>query len=340
MLIDDDEVCLAMGREILEARYTLYPVPSGEQAFQILQKITPDLILLDIEMPGMDGYEVLRKLKHENSTKEIPVIFLTSSSGPGNELDALRLGAIDFIAKPFSPILLVQRIENHLLMRSQGKELANSKAKKLQKAILNTFCELAEFRGKPNYEGTGRVSEYMRIMLEAMLKQGLYSDQIGSWDLEAFVDVARMHDIGKIYISDAILNKPDRLSDVEFDEIKKHTNYGLEIINRIQQQLGDASTFLDYAAVCAESHHERWDGKGYPKRQKGEGIPIAGRLMALVDVYDALLSPRPYRKQVNPNEAASEIIRGSGTSFDPALVEVFKTVLDKFAKAVNKTICN
>jgi len=344
MLIDDDEVCLAMGREILESKYTMYPVPSGEQAFVILQKITPDLILLDIEMSGMDGYEVLKRLKQEKATKDIPVIILTSRGNPGDELDGLRLGAIDFITKPFSPLLLVQRIENHLLICSQRKELTRhtndleeevkkqtEKIKKLQNAMLNTFSGIVEFRDKVSEGHTGLVLKYLEKMLDAMLKHGLYKDEVKSWDRETFISAAQIHDIGKIYVSEAILNKPGKISDKEFDEIKKHPAYGLMIINRIRQQLTDNHLFLDYAAVFAESHHERWDGTGYPKGQKGKNIPLAGRLMALVDVYDALVSVRPHKNPMAPHDAAKEIIRGADTIFDPALVEIFKTVSDDFA---------
>ena len=339
MLIDDDEVCLAMGREILESKYTMYPVPSGEQAFVILQKITPDLILLDIEMFGMDGYEVLKKLKEEKATKDIPVIILTSRGNPGDELDGLRLGAIDFITKPFSPLLLVQRIENHLLICSQRKELTRytnlleeevkkqtEKIKKLQNAMLNTFSGIVEFRDKVSDGHTGLVLKYLEKMLDTMLKQGVYKEEVESWDRETFISAAQIHDIGKIYVSEAILNKPGKVSDEEFDEIKKHPAYGLMIINRIRRQLTDNHLFLDYAAVFAESHHERWDGTGYPKGQKGLNIPLAGRLMALVDVYDALVSVRPHKKPMSPRKATEEIIREAGTAFDPALVEVFKVV--------------
>jgi len=344
MLIDDDEVCLAMGREILENKYTLYPIPSGEQAFTILQKITPDLILLDIEMPGMNGYAVMKKLKQEKATADIPVIFLTARTNPGDELDGLRLGAIDFVTKPFSPLLIVQRIENHLLICSQRKELAQQaselekkvkqqteKIKKLQNAMLNTFSGIIEFRDKVSDGHTGRVLKYLEKMLDGMIRQGLYRDEIEGWDRETFISAAQIHDIGKIYVSEAILNNPGKINDDEFDEIRKHPEYGLMIINRIRRQLTDNHLFLDYAAVFAESHHERWDGSGYPKGQKGEQIPLAGRLMALVDVYDALVSVRPHKEPMNPRDAADEIIRGAGTAFDPALVEIFKTVSDDLA---------
>ena len=345
MLIDDDEVCLAMGREILESTYTLYPIPSGEKAFQILKKVIPDLILLDIEMPDMDGYTVLTRLKQGETTKDIPVIFLTSRTNPGDELDGLRLGAIDFVTKPFSPLLLVQRIENHLLICAQKKDLTRyntdlqrmvheetQKTKKLQNAMLNTFSGIVEFRDKMNDGHAERVLKYLRKMLEAMLEQGVYKKELETLDPETFISASQMHDIGKIYISEAILNKPSKLNDMEFEEIKKHPAYGLMLINRIREQLSDEYLLLDYAAIFAESHHERWDGSGYPWGLKGEAIPLAGRLMMLIDVYDALVSTRPHKQPIEHNDAAEEIIQGSGTAFDPTLVEVFKSISGEFAE--------
>jgi len=349
MLIDDDEVCLTMGREILEDKYTLYPVQSGEQAFVILKKVIPDLILLDIEMPGMDGYAVLRKLKQKEATKDIPVIFLSSRTNPGDELDGLCLGAIDFITKPFSPLLLVQRVENHLLICSQRKELISynsslqkmvenqtKKTMELQNAVLNTFSEVVEFREKTSGGHIERIVGYIGKMLDAMLKHRLYRDEVESWDREAFISASQMHDIGKIYISEAILNKPGKVSHQEFEEIKKHSTYGQMIIDRIRRQLTNGHPFLDYAAVLAESHHERWDGSGYPKGLIGNNIPLAGRLMALVDVYDALVSVRPYKQPMLPREAAEEIIKGSGTIFDPVLVEIFEAISDEFAEIASQ----
>ena len=343
MLIDDDKVCLAVGREILEGKYTVYPVESGEEAFAALKKVIPDLFLLDIDMPGMDGYEVIKRLKREDATKDIPVIFLTAHTDPGNELDGLSLGAIDYITKPFTPPLLMQRIENHLLISSQKKELVRfnqnlrnmvdeqtKEIKKLQNAILNTVSELVEFRDEMSGGHIERIQRYMQTMLDAMRKQGLYKEVIENWDTEAFVNAAQMHDVGKICVSEAILNKPGKVTAKEFVEIKKHPAYGSIIIDRVRQMTNDHS-FLDFASVIAESHHERWDGSGYPEGLKGQDIPLAGRLMALADIYDALISSRPYKQPMSPSEAAEEIIRASGTTFDPALIEIFKTVTDEFA---------
>lgn len=343
MLIDDDQVYLSMGREILENKYTVYPVASGDQAFEILKKVIPDLILLDVDMPGMDGYAVIKRLKKETATKDIPVIFLTARIEPGYELDGLSLGAIDYITKPFSPLLLIQRIENHLLISSQRKELLRfnqnlqkmvdeqtTEIKKLQNAILNIVSEMVEFRDELSGGHIDRIQKYIRTMINAMHRRGLYRDEIDRWDLELFITAAQMHDVGKIRVSEAILNKMGKVTSREFEEIKKHPAYGSMIIDRMKQ-MTDNHTFLDYANAFAEGHHERWDGLGYPEGRKGKDISLPGRLMALADVYDALVSSRPYKQPMSPNEAAKEIIRCSGTLFDPALIEIFSTVINEFA---------
>ena len=348
MMIDDDETYLATGGKILEKRFTVYPVTSGGAAIAILKKIEVDLILLDIEMPGMNGYEVIQRLKQDSQTSEIPVIFLTSRTDPGYELEGLSLGAIDYVTKPFSPSLLMQRIDNHLLISSQKKELLRfnhslqemvdeqtEEIRNLQNAILNTVSELVEFRDEMSGGHVERILQYIRRMIEEMLKQGLYADVIESWDIEAFINAAQMHDVGKICISETILNKRGKVSRREFEEIMKHPGYGLMIIDRIREMTGE-HLFLDYAEIFAESHHERWDGSGYPEGRKEQDIPLAGRLMAIADVYDALVSDRPYKQPMIPREAKKEIIRGSGTAFDPVLVEIFKTVSGDFAKIAER----
>ena len=348
MLIDDDEVCLAMGREILENKYIVYPVPSGEQAFVILKKVTPDLILLDIEMPGIDGYTVIKRLKQAPETKEIPVIFLTSRTDPGNELDGLSMGAIDYITKPFSPLLLLQRVENHLLIASQKKELIRynvslqnmveeqtEEIKKLQNAILNTFSEVVEFRDGMSTGHIRRTLEYMQTMIDAMQKHGLYKDETESWDKEAFVNAAQMHDVGKICINESVLNRFGKINSDEFEQIKKHPAYGSMIIDRIQEITGKHD-FLEYAGILAENHHERWDGTGYPQGLKETDIPLPGRIMAIIDVYDALISQRPYKQPMSPDEAEKIIISESGKAFDPSLIEIFITATKEFAEIAER----
>jgi putative two-component system response regulator len=247
------------------------------------------------------------------------------------------------VTKPFSPPILIQRIENHLLLASQKKalkryneglrEMAEGQTleiKNLQNAILNIIAEMVEFRGDINGGHIDRIQRYLRTMINAMGKKGIYADELAGLDVDLLVSAAQMHDVGKIYVSDAILTKPGKLNAEEYDEIKKHPAFGLMIVSKIQQLIGEHA-FLRYASIFTDTHHERWNGSGYPEGLKGQEIPLAGRLMAIVDVYDALISIRPYKEPMSPPEAAEEIIKGSGTAFDPALVEVFKTVTGEFA---------
>ena len=344
MLIDDDEISLTYGKELLESSYTVYPVLSGEQALLILKEVTPDLILLDIEMPGMDGYTVLNRLKLNPETEHIPVIFITSYNDPGNELDCLSMGAVDFISKPFSPVLLVQRIENHIVLNKQKKELVftnnnlkmitdtqTSEISKLQNAIINIVPDVINLRGNAAEGRIDRIPEYLSVMIDAMIKHGVYFEEIKSLDIKSFINTPRMRDIGNKNINESILNKPGKLTLEEFEIIKTHPENGVKIIDSIIQLTGNYS-FLGYASVFAASHHERWNGSGYPKGLQGTEIPFAGRLLAIADVYDAVVSPRPYKQPATPNKACEEIVKGSGTAFDPALVEIFKTVTDDFAR--------
>jgi putative two-component system response regulator len=348
MLVDDNMASLTMGKNILKDKYNVFPIPSGEKLFDILQKVTPDLILLDVSMPEMDGYEVIKKLKANRKHQDIPVVFLTSRDDPGNELEGLSLGAIDYISKPFSPALLVQRIENHLLMAAQKKELKNynenlremvleqtEQIEELQHAVLSTVAEVAEFRDDIIGGHIERIQSYLKFMLDQMIEEGLYQEQTANWDLDFLVPSAQLHDVGKIMISEQILNKPGKLTAEEFEEIKKHTTHGVRLIDRITQTTREHA-FLEHAKIIAGSHHEKWDGGGYPDGLKGGAIPLQGRLMAIADVYDALIAVRPYKQPVSPGEAEKIIIQGKGTHFDPALVEIFQTVAPKFAQIAGR----
>ena len=349
MLVDDDETTLTMGKEILEDRYTVYPIPSGEKFFDIIKRVSPDLILLDVEMPEMDGYAVIKRLKKNADTAEIPVLFLTARNDPGNELEGLSLGAIDYITKPFSPPILVQRIENQMLIASQKKELKRYnqglqnmvngqtlEIKSLQNAILNIIAELVEFRDNMSGGHINRIIKYLQVMIDALRERGVYEEETSGWNVELLISAAQMHDVGKICISEAILNKPGRLNAEEFNEIKKHPAFGLMIIDKIRQVIGE-HTFLSYASLITDAHHERWDGTGYPGGLKGPDIPLPARLMAIADVYDALVSVRPYKQPSNPIDAAEEIVKNSGSAFDPALIDVFKTLTGEFAAIAERS---
>ena len=351
-LVDDDVTNLAVGGDTLDEYYDVLTFNSGEWLLKALERITPDLILLDIEMPEMNGYEVIKILKNNAGTAHVPVIFLTAKSDSGSELEGLSLGAIDYIIKPFSPPLLLKRIEVHLLVETQKQELihfnnklihfnnnlqamVDAKTKtvvELQNAVLKTMAELVEFRDNVTGGHIERTQKHLRILLEALLEQGIYKDETTSWNLELVWQSAQLHDVGKIAIRDSILKKPDKLTKEEFDEVKTHPVFGARVIGKIGENTTD-KTFLEYAKVFALTHHEKWDGSGYPNGLNEEAIPLLGRIMAIVDVYDALVSERPYKKALTHGEAVKIIEDSSGIHFDPALVEVFLDIADKHEKS-------
>jgi putative two-component system response regulator len=346
MLVDDNITNLDMGKEILKDRYIVFPVPSGARLLEILTKVVPDLILLDIEMPDMNGFEVFKALKTVPNTADIPVIFVTAKSDFESELVGLNLGAVDYISKPFSPPLLLKRIENHLLITSQKKDLKNynenlrqmvevqiQQILELQNAVISSVVEMIEFRDNVTSGHIMRTQRYLNLLVDKLISEGIYNDKTSDWNLSFLIPSAQLHDVGKIRIPIDILNKPGRFTEEEFNEMKKHTTYGVEIIERIARNTKQHA-FLDYAKIFAATHHEKWDGTGYPKGLAGEDIPLEGRLMAVADVYDALISERPYKPAMSPRKAEQIIIAGKGTHFDPVLVEIFQTLADDWAESI------
>ena len=335
IMIDDNITNLTVAKNTLSGKYDVYTAPSGKKLFVLLEKLTPDLILLDIEMPEMSGYEVIEVLKNDKKTAGIPVIFLTADIDPKSEIQGLNLGAIDYITKPFSQELLLKRIELHLLVESQRKELQNynlnlegmveKKTKtvfELQSAILKTVAELVESRDNVTGGHIERTQSYLGKFVNFLLENNVYTGELSSWDINLFVMSSQLHDVGKISIKDNILMKPGKLTVEEFDEMKKHTVYGRDIIEKIEASTPE-SAFLKHAKVLAGSHHEKWDGSGYPFGLKGEDIPLEGRLMAIIDVYDALTNDRPYKKAFTHKDSIEIIRSGKGTHFDPYLTEIF-----------------
>jgi putative two-component system response regulator len=348
VLVDDDITSLALGKSIMSEQYDVVTIPSGEKLFQFLQKIRPDLILLDVDMPVMDGYETLKKLKAQPETQDIPVIFLTSMSDAASEIAGLNLGAVDYISKPFSPPLLLKRLELHLKVVSQQRELINynnnlqemvrdrtKTVLDMQNSVLKIVANLVESRDEITGGHVERTREYLAILLDGLIAQNLYTEEIKGWDRDFFLQSSQLHDVGKISIPDKILLKPDKLTPEEFEEMKNHTLFGVQIIEAIQKDTPE-SNFLSHAKILAGNHHEKWNGAGYPYGLKGTDIPLGGRLMAIADVYDALISVRPYKKPFTHEEASQIIMDGRGTQFDPDLIDVFISVSEKFDEMVKK----
>ena len=342
ILVDDNPANLRIGKNVLNEKYAVATAPSAEKMFGLLENNSPAMLLLDVDMPEMNGHEAIKILKSKPQTKDIPVIFLTARTDSDDELEGLSLGAIDYIVKPFQPPLLLKRIEVHLLIEAQRKELQyfNENLQKmveektesileLQNAMLKTIAELVECRDDITGGHIERTQRGIKILLEELEKSGVYRDETRGWDMNLLLQSCQLHDVGKISIDDRILKKPGRLSDEEFEEMKKHASFGEQIIEKIEA-LAKESDFLNYAKIFAASHHEKWDGTGYPRGLKEHEIPLLGRIMAIADVYDALVSERPYKKAFSHDEAVRIIVEGSGTQFDSALIQVFINAAEQF----------
>jgi putative two-component system response regulator len=359
MIVDDNIANLKIAKNCLSDVYDIFTAPSAAKMFSLLTRNQPDLILLDIDMPEMDGYEAIKLLKSSPTapTYDIPVIFLTSMSSPEDEIKGLTLGAIDYISKPFLPQLLRKRVELHITLETQRRQLEfqavklqaqghelklfnenlqrlvdqkTSKVLELQSAILKTVADLVESRDNITGGHIERTQRGLELLIRRLTDLNLYPEQMVGWDIDLMLQSSQLHDVGKIAISDTILNKPGPLSDAEFEEIKKHAALGVEIIERIGAETSD-SDFLKYSKIFAGTHHEKWDGFGYPMGLAKEAIPLPGRLMAIADVYDALVSDRPYKKAFAHEEAVRIILDKKGSHFDPILVDVFEMVADQFS---------
>ncbi|MDR0855203.1 MAG: response regulator [Christensenellaceae bacterium] len=346
-LVDDNATNLTLGKEMLKAQYKVYPVLSAGVMFDLLDNIMPDMILLDIEMPEMDGYEALKKLKDNRLWADIPVIFLTVKVDEGSELHGLSLGAIDYVSKPFSAPLLLKRIENHLLIEQQKKALRNvndhledivkqrtAQVINLQNTILSAVADLVEFRDDVTGGHVSRSQAFLSILIDLVIEARVYVKDVAKWNMNYIVPSAQLHDVGKIAISDIILNKPGKLTPEEFEIMKTHAQIGAQFIKQIEGNGADDHDFLRHARLIAGGHHEKWDGSGYPMGLKGEDIPLEARIMAIADVYDALVSARPYKRPLSTDEAKTIIVDGRGTHFDPILVDLFVEASEKFAEVV------
>jgi putative two-component system response regulator len=305
-------------------------------------------------MPEMNGYDIIKLLKSNPATEDIPVIFLTGKNDPLSEVEGLSYGAIDYILKPFSPPILLKRIENHLLMIEQKDELTQQRERlqrfnlnlrnevdkqthrvfELQNAVLKTMSELVEYRDNITGGHIERTQKYVEILLAEMKIQGIYDHIIKSWNLKFLLSSTQLHDVGKIAISDSILMKPGKLTNEEFNIMKSHTTFGEKVIERIEENTSERD-FLGHAKIFAGTHHEKWDGSGYPKGLAGEDIPLQGRLLAIADVYDALVSARPYKKPFSHQDACEIICEGRGKHFDPILVDVFLQKAKQFKEILD-----
>lgn len=337
LLVDDDPGNLSVLGSLLHQHYDVLIAPSGERALQIATSVPkPDLILLDVLMPGMDGYEVLARLRGDPATSDIPVIFVTGLDSIEDEERGFKFGATDYIAKPFRPPIVLARVQAQLELKrardwlaGQNTYLEAEVARRMrdiqitQGITINALAELAETRDQETGNHIRRTQGYINLLALRLQTHPRFSSNLTDKAIDLLVKSAPLHDIGKVGIPDHILFKPSKLSAEEWAIMKTHPRLGASAIKRALINAGHRVDFLDMAMDIAQFHHEKWDGSGYLEGLKGDAIPIPGRLMALADVFDALISRRVYKEPM-PFDRAREIIAGErGRHFDPDLVDAF-----------------
>jgi putative two-component system response regulator len=345
LVVDDQPDNLMLMSELLMGQYQVRVAGSGAKALRLAaSEPRPDLVLLDIMMPEMDGYEVCRQLKADPLTAEIPVIFLTGMVSTADEQRGLDLGAVDYITKPISPPVTLARIRAHLKLKANADFLRDKseylelevrrRSRELQAAqdaTLEAMATLCDLRDNPHSRHLLRIEQYMRLLADALARR---ESEAGGLDLEQIELLARsaqLHDIGKVAVPDRVLLNPGQLSPEDQLLMQSHTRIGHDALAAAERRLGSPAEFLRYAKEIAYGHHERWDGSGYPRGLRGEQIPLSARLLALIDCYDELTSRHPYHATLAPDEARQQILAASGSHFDPQVVEAFAEVADGFA---------
>jgi putative two-component system response regulator len=344
LVVDDTPANLDLMAGLLQDRYRVKVAISGEKALQIARSGSPpDLILLDIMMPGLSGYEVCEQLKRDPATRSIPIIFLTAMAATENETRGLELGAVDFITKPVNPPIVLARVATHLrlkdaadFLRDQNTFLEAEVQRRtrdliaIQDVTIQMMAGLAETRDSETGNHIRRTQHYVKALAQQLRSHPRYGSQLDDRMIDLLFRSAPLHDIGKVGIPDRILLKPGRFTPEEFAIMQTHTTLGRDAIATAERQLGVEVDFLRVAKEIAYSHQEKWDGSGYPQGLAGEAIPLSARLMALADVYDALISHRIYKEAMSHEEAVAIIEEGRGRHFDPDVVAAFRAVEGEF----------
>ena len=335
LVIDDDANNLKFVEGILKPYYNVTLLISGAQILKFLLENKPDLILLDINMPDINVYETLAKIRENPELANIPVIFLTDLSDSKSKLIDIELGVVDVIVQPFIHQVILNRVKMHLEFNEYKNDLENKVREKtemiehLQDVMMLSMAELVECRDENTGGHVKRTAEYVKILTEEIVEAGLYSDVLTPEYVRDIIRSAPIHDIGKIGINDATLLKAGSLDNEEFEYMKNHAELGGQTIQKMINEVNGES-FLNIAKDMAHYHHERWDGSGYPSGLKGEEIPISARIMAVADVYDALTTKRPYKKAFEHEVAFKIIMDGKGKIFDPNIIDVFEKIHYKF----------
>ncbi len=328
LVIDDNRTSTAKTVDALKGSYRVSSAESGREGIQILKRKAVDLILLDYVMPEMNGIEVLKLLKADPILKKIPIIFLTSNQDTELEAEALENGAVDFIGKPFATKTLVGRVMRTLELEDYKNDMEKKvqekteEIKAIQQSIIENLASIIECRDSDSGQHVRRTSAYVELIAKALQKDEIYTEILTDDYVSRLVRAAALHDIGKISIPDQILNKPGKLNREEFEVIKRHTVIGGELIRESLRGV-ETEEDMDIAEQIALYHHEKWDGTGYPKQLQEEEIPLCARIMAIADVFDALISRRCYKEAYTTDEAFSIIKDSKERHFDPKITEVF-----------------
>ena len=333
LVVDDAKANVTILVQALKETYKLGVTLNGEDAIRFVEEKKPDLILLDIVMPGTDGFEVCRRLKAAPDTGDIPIIFITAMDDLSHKTKGFEFGAVDYITKPFDITEVKARVKTHLTLKLAQEALKNQniileemvrertmELRKAQIEVINRLGKAAEYRDQDTGTHINRMSKYCRLMGKAL---GFSREAYDRLDL-----ASTMHDVGKIGISDNILLKPGKLDLEEWNSMKSHTRIGEQLLS------GGSSQLLEVARIIAMTHHEKWDGTGYHQQLKGKEIPLVGRITCICDVFDALISRRPYKEPWPVEKAMEEIKRGKGVFFDPELVDLFVSLEPEILKIV------
>ena len=344
LIVDDIAENLDILSSMMKGQgYDSRPVPNGNLALQAARNYPPDLILLDINMPAMDGYEVCRELKADPNLEKIPVIFISGLTETKDIVKAFNAGGADYVTKPFQFEEVSARVSTHLKLRQMMaglEELVQEKVKEIsesQIATIYALAKLSESRDDLTGKHIDRVGAFIRLIAENMKHHPDYRRIITNQYIDLIENASSLHDIGKVGIPDNILLKPGKLTLEEFNEIKKHTIIGSETLQSVSVRY-PKNSLVKIGIEIARSHHERWDGKGYPDGLSGESIPLSARIVAMSDVYDALRTERPYKKGMPHDACCKIIVDGEGSQFDPGVISAFRAVSDSFEKKYNSLI--
>ena len=338
LVVDDTEANVDILVEALGDLYEVSVAMDGDSALETMAGEAPDLILLDIMMPGMDGYEVCRRLKDDPAYAKIPVIFLTALTEIESKTKGFQLGAVDYITKPFEVLEVQARVKTHLALVLASRELEmqneileikvaerTQELAQTQDVTIHSLATLAETRDNETGGHILRTQHYVKAIAEKLAQDPKFNQELDKATIDLFFKSAPLHDIGKVGVPDAILLKPGKLTDEEFDIMKTHSELGYVALVKAEEafEMDHKPNFLAHARDIARTHHEKWNGKGYPKGLTGEEIPLSGRIMAVADVYDALICKRVYKPAFPHEKAVAIITEDRGTHFDPHVVDAF-----------------